>query len=186
MDRASITKALSEARSIVDEVLPWELKSGPRNLPVADRAEMRKTALQVILGALLSQAPAPAAAEDDDNGPALLRTSEAARLIGASDSSLYNWERRGLLTPFRTPSGHRRYDRSQVVALRDSEFGQRSARRRNPDGMEDIVGMRTQDKLSWEEIAAKTGTTKMAARRSFDRWAARQQASVTGPGRDKS
>jgi len=180
VDRASITRALSEARSIVDEALPWELESGPRKWSVADRAEMRKTALQVILGALLSQAPdlAPAAAEDDAGGPEVLRTSEAARLLRASEGSLYNWERKGLLTPFRTPTGHRRYDRSQLEALRDGIYGQRSARRRHPEeGMEDIVRMRTQDNLGWEEIAAKTGMSKTAARRRFDRWAAQQLGS---------
>ena len=58
--------------------------------------EMRKTALQVILGALLAHAPNPVPAAEDDGGwPELLRTSEAARLLGSSEGSLYNWERKG-------------------------------------------------------------------------------------------
>jgi hypothetical protein len=54
-DRASITQALKEARSIVDEVLPWEL--GPRNRSLADRAELRKAALPVVFSALLTEKP---------------------------------------------------------------------------------------------------------------------------------
>lgn len=184
MDPAGITEALREACSIVDEVLPWELGAGPRNRSVADRGELRKVALGVILTALLPQSPvlllqAPALAAEEDGGPDWLKTSEVARLLGASAGAVYHWERKGLLTPSRTPSGQRRYARSEVEALRGSDYGQRSARRRNPDdGLEEIVRLRIQDGLSWDDIAAKTGMSQPTVRRRFERWAAQQLAAA--------
>lgn len=45
-----------------------------------------------------------------------LRVGEAAALIGYSVDTLRNWDRTGLLTAHRSPSGHRRYRRADVLA----------------------------------------------------------------------
>lgn len=47
-----------------------------------------------------------------------LGVSEAARLVGVSPSTLRLWERQGLVRPFRSPGGARRYDRRAVEILR--------------------------------------------------------------------
>ena len=39
----------------------------------------------------------------------LIKAREAAKYIGVSVNTLYRMERKGFLTPFRTPGGHRRY-----------------------------------------------------------------------------
>jgi excisionase family DNA binding protein len=48
----------------------------------------------------------------------LLWTSEAAALAGISRRTLYRYEEQGFITSLRTPSGLRRYRRSDVEALR--------------------------------------------------------------------
>jgi DNA-binding transcriptional MerR regulator len=48
-----------------------------------------------------------------------LRTSEAARLLGVSPSTLRSWEQRFRFPqPYRSPGGHRFYSHGEVVALR--------------------------------------------------------------------
>jgi excisionase family DNA binding protein len=39
----------------------------------------------------------------------LLNSRQAARYLGISLNTLYRMEKGGLLSPFRTPGGHRRY-----------------------------------------------------------------------------
>ncbi len=43
------------------------------------------------------------------NEPRLLKAREAARYLSVSLRTLHEIERRGMLAPFRTPGGHRRY-----------------------------------------------------------------------------
>lgn len=50
---------------------------------------------------------------------ALITSHEAAHLIGVTIKSLHRWEEEGLISPARTPGGHRRYRRSEVLALID-------------------------------------------------------------------
>jgi excisionase family DNA binding protein len=51
----------------------------------------------------------------------LLTPREAAALLGVRTTTLARWARDGLLKPaVRTPGGHRRYRRGEVVALRDA------------------------------------------------------------------
>jgi predicted DNA-binding transcriptional regulator AlpA len=174
LDRAGITAALRDALEVVEEVLPRELPPGPRGPSAADRTELRKTALKVILEALLQSL------RDNGGAPlrppsATLRTSEAARMLGLSIGALYDWEKRGLLHPSRSPTGHRMFDRAEVEALLDGEYPRHSADHRNPDAdMEDVARLRTEDRLSWGEIADKTGLTKTAAQRKFGMWADRR------------
>lgn len=58
-----------------------------------------------------------------DVGPVFLRTSEAAALIGIAANTLRAWERRYDLTVKRTAdtkTAHRRYERKEVLAIRDA------------------------------------------------------------------
>jgi excisionase family DNA binding protein len=48
----------------------------------------------------------------------LLSISEAARLLEVSTDTLRRWADRGLIETVRLPSGHRRYPRSAVEAIR--------------------------------------------------------------------
>ena len=50
--------------------------------------------------------------------PELLKTSEVARLLGVSRSTVLSWAYRGLLTYARTPSGQLRFYRQQVETMR--------------------------------------------------------------------
>lgn len=52
-----------------------------------------------------------------DEARPLLRSTEAARVIGVSVRTLYKYEEQGFITASRTPSGHRRWLRSEVEAL---------------------------------------------------------------------
>ena len=44
-----------------------------------------------------------------ENERKLLNSREAAHYLGISLNTLYRMEKSGLLSPFRTPGGHRRY-----------------------------------------------------------------------------
>jgi excisionase family DNA binding protein len=51
----------------------------------------------------------------------LITPREAATLLGVRTVTIARWARDGLLKPaVRTPGGHRRYRRGEVVALRDA------------------------------------------------------------------
>lgn len=47
----------------------------------------------------------------------LLSVGEAAALAGVHADTLKRWERAGRITSLRTPTGHRRFRRSDVEAL---------------------------------------------------------------------
>jgi excisionase family DNA binding protein len=44
----------------------------------------------------------------------LITAKEAVDYLGISLSTLHKIEKQGLLVPFRTPGGHRRYDKSML------------------------------------------------------------------------
>jgi excisionase family DNA binding protein len=44
----------------------------------------------------------------------LMTAKEAGAYLGISLSTLHKIEKQGLLVPFRTPGGHRRYDRKML------------------------------------------------------------------------
>lgn len=46
-----------------------------------------------------------------------LSPNEAAELISVTIKSLHRWEDEGLIHSLRTPGGHRRYSRADVLAL---------------------------------------------------------------------
>ena len=52
----------------------------------------------------------------------LIRIGEAARLLGVSDETLRNWERKGLIAPYRVgPRKERRYEEAYILRLRKGE-----------------------------------------------------------------
>lgn len=42
-------------------------------------------------------------------------------MLGVTNRTLTNWERKGLLVPVRLPTGHRRYRRGEVEALLEKQ-----------------------------------------------------------------
>ena len=50
----------------------------------------------------------------------LMTPSEVASLFGVDPRTVTRWATAGRLTPVRTPGGHRRYRRSEVMGLRDA------------------------------------------------------------------
>lgn len=50
----------------------------------------------------------------------LMTPSEVASLFGVDPRTVTRWATAGRLTPVRTPGGHRRYRRTEVMALRDA------------------------------------------------------------------
>jgi excisionase family DNA binding protein len=56
----------------------------------------------------------------------LITAKEAVEYLGISLSTLHKIEKQGLLVPFRTPGGHRRYDRKMLDEyLEASKYGRR-------------------------------------------------------------
>lgn len=60
----------------------------------------------------------------------LLTAKEAVAYLGISLSTLHKIEKEGLIVPFRTPGGHRRYDRQMLDEYLEST-------RREPDSRND-------------------------------------------------
>lgn len=56
----------------------------------------------------------------------LMTAREAGVYLGISLSTLHKIEKRGLLVPFRTPGGHRRYDKQML-----DEYLEKSRRNHN-------------------------------------------------------
>lgn len=50
--------------------------------------------------------------------PGLTRIGEVLRLLGICRSTLWDWERRGIVTPYRDYRGYRFYDQAQIDAMR--------------------------------------------------------------------
>ncbi|AOD20236.1 hypothetical protein IM25_00115 [Rhodococcus sp. p52] len=47
----------------------------------------------------------------------LIPVGEAAKLLGVSVDTVKRWEKAGRISSVRTPTGHRRFDRDEVLAL---------------------------------------------------------------------
>lgn len=47
----------------------------------------------------------------------LIPVGEAAKLLGVSTDTVKRWEKAGRISSVRTPTGHRRFDRAEVLAL---------------------------------------------------------------------
>ncbi len=57
----------------------------------------------------------------------MLTAKEAIAYLGISLNTLNRIEKRGLLQPFRTPGGHRRYDEAMLDAYLEASRRRRSA-----------------------------------------------------------
>jgi excisionase family DNA binding protein len=49
--------------------------------------------------------------------PALLTPAEVARMFSVDPKTVTRWARSGRLEAIRTPGGHRRYSKAQIVAM---------------------------------------------------------------------
>ena len=47
----------------------------------------------------------------------MLNITEASEILGVSTKTLRRWEKDGKISPFRTPGGHRRYDKEQLLKI---------------------------------------------------------------------
>ncbi|WP_329251796.1 helix-turn-helix domain-containing protein [Actinoallomurus sp. NBC_01490] len=61
--------------------------------------------------------PYPGSSPEDD----LLRPREVAELFGVRTTTIARWARDGVLSALATPGGHRRYRRSEIIAVLNSE-----------------------------------------------------------------
>jgi excisionase family DNA binding protein len=150
VDPASVTQALKEACSIVDEILP--LEEFGRGKSAADRTQLRSVSLPLVFAALLGPEPGdPLGRPDDDDW---VSSGQAAEMLNLSSGTVATYAARGLLKGIRTPGGRWRFRKGDV-------------RRFNPSGHpdegvldvtgQDIIQMRDDRNLSWAVIAAGTG-----------------------------
>ncbi|MCX7927144.1 MAG: MerR family DNA-binding transcriptional regulator [Candidatus Omnitrophica bacterium] len=56
----------------------------------------------------------------EDSVKEILTISEAAKLLGVLPLTLRNWEKKGLLRPFRTLGGHRRFRKTDLEQIINS------------------------------------------------------------------
>jgi excisionase family DNA binding protein len=93
----------------------------------------------------------------------LLTPREVAEMLGVRVTTVSRWARTGVLKPtVRTPGGHRRYDRADVLALQESaEHGITSERRRLE---EDAVRLYQQG-WSIRQVASRFGVNYGTMRR---------------------
>jgi hypothetical protein len=170
VDSASVTQALKEACSIVDDVLP--LEDWGRGKSAADRTELRKAALPVAFSALLAGA-APALAQPDTRGFVLadaeddddvLTSGQAARLLRVDQNVVISYAVRGFLDGYRTPGGRWRFKRGDIRRFRlpgDANLGFLEV------SGDDIVRMRDDEKMSVGVIAGKTGLSNATIRNMY-------------------
>jgi hypothetical protein len=177
VDRSAVSRAVADAVAVVDEVLPPGPADGPPFRTAADQAALRAGALQAVVAQLL---PTGSGAVPSDD---LVRPSEAARMLNVRDTALHALERQGALDAVLTAGGHRRYRAGQVRELMDRDTRQLAAGRPEHDADTlEIVRMRVVERLSWNDIGAKSGMSGPAAQMRFSRWVYRQYtAAVTPP-----
>lgn len=53
----------------------------------------------------------------DTYSNAILPIGEAARMLGVTVGTVRRWDKDGRISSFRTPTGHRRFRRDDVLAL---------------------------------------------------------------------
>lgn len=162
MDPVSVTQALKEACSIVDDVLP--LEEFGRGKSVADRTELRSVSLPLVFTALLGgPAPVPGVPEDEDDDE-VLTSGQAARILRVDPNVVISYAVRGFLDGFRTPGGRWRFRRSDVHRFRlpaDANLGLVQV------SGDDIVRMRDDEKMSIGVIAGKTGLSSGTIRNMY-------------------
>jgi len=92
----------------------------------------------------------------------LVPISQAGDVLGACAKTLRRWERRGYITPYRTPGNHRRYDYAALLEFR--EGGAYDPRPRQGTGVA-AVSARVSSQKQREDLARRDllikGTTKL-------------------------
>lgn len=164
MDPASVTQALKEACSIVDEILP--LEEFGRGKSVDDRTQLRSVSLPLVLGALLADPDmrGSALADGDGDGEDVLTSGQAARLLRVGQDEVISYALRGFLDGFRTPGGRWRFKRDDVRRFTlpaDANLGFLEV------SGDDIVRMRDDEKMSIGIIAGKTGLSSGTIRTRY-------------------
>jgi len=51
------------------------------------------------------------------NSKKMLNIGEASKFLGVSRRTLRNWEKIGKIKSYRTPGGHRRYDKDELLKI---------------------------------------------------------------------
>ena len=152
MDPASVTQALKEAYSIVDEILP--LEEFGRGKSPADRMQLRSVSLPLVLGALLAGPDMRGSAPADDE--VALTSGQAGRLMGVDPKVVISYVVRGFLPGFRTPGGQWRFKKGDVRRFRlpaDANVFLEATG-------DDVVRMRDDEKTPIAVIAAKMGLSR--------------------------
>ena len=152
MDSASVTQALKEACSIVDDVLP--LEEWGRGKSAADRTQLRSVSLPLVFAALLAGPDMRGSAPADDEDA--LTSGQAASLLGVDPKVVISYAVGGFLPGFRTPGGQWRFKKGDVRQFRlpagANVFLEASG--------DDIVRMIDDEKTPIAVIAAKTGVSR--------------------------
>ena len=150
MNPDSVTQALKEACSIVDDVLP--LEEFGRGKSVADRTSLRTAAFPLVLTALLS--PEPDDPPDRPDNDDWVSSGQAAEMLNLSSNTVLTYAARRLLKGIQTPGGRWRFRKGDVRRFNPSDHPDEGVL--NVTG-QDIMQMRDDRNLSWAVIAARTG-----------------------------
>jgi len=57
--------------------------------------------------------------EAQESQPELVTRSEAARILGVHNDTIYRWSRKGFLNPVKLPSGISRYRRAELEDIKN-------------------------------------------------------------------
>ncbi len=88
-----------------------------------------------------------------------LTLRDACRLLDVSQAALRQWADGGHLRVFRTPGGHRRFLRDDVMAFTNS--GSASTDSNNPDALEDSALRRIRRRLHQQSVASQSWHSSM-------------------------
>lgn len=105
--------------------------------------------------------------------------SVAAELVGMHPQTLRVYERRGLLDPYRTPGGTRRYSRSDLDRLQLIQ--QLSSAGVNLEGIRRILALQTEN----ARLKNQVGRLRRLLEQAESRWAASTGPSMYRLGRKK-
>lgn len=176
MDPASVTQALKEACSIVDDVLP--LEEFGRGKSAADRTQLRSVSLPVVLSALLADMEPDQGTDSGDDD--LIPTKEAAEMLKVGMPAVIGYRERGLLRGTKTVRGQWRFRRGDVRTFQLPPPG-RGRPECEPVSTGDIVRMKDAEGLSYREIVMRTGLSRSLVTARYRGWKAAQEAGGASP-----
>lgn len=68
-------------------------------------------------------------------------SQEIADVVGVNLSTIYNWEKRGIITPIKvTPTRRRFYSEEQMIAMRNNDFDNEILKGKKPSEYQNGVG----------------------------------------------